>query len=88
MCSPKGRMPPQREVKFNLKEEFLPATISPKVSSHSQHVPGRSDSPGPQQYDQTERSCRQIQHASRSVIRKISFCPQDWSLTLRRRHQG
>ena len=73
LCSSKGRLPPPREVKFNIKEEFLPATISPKVSRHSQHVPGRLDSPGPQQYDQMEHSCRQVQHAYRSVTRKISF---------------
>ena len=82
LCSPKGRLPPQREVKFSLKEEFLPATVSPKVSRHSLYAPGRSDSLGPQQYDQTERSCRQIQHASSSVLRKISFCSQDWISTL------
>ena len=40
-------------------EELLPVSASPKVSRHSQHAPGRSDSLGPQQYDQTERSCRQ-----------------------------
>ena len=34
-------------------------TASPKVSRHSQHALGRSDSLGPQQYDQTECSCRQ-----------------------------
>ena len=73
MCSPKGRLPPQREVEFRVTEELLPTTVSPKVSRHSQHAPGRSESLGPQQYDQTERSCRQIQQASRLAISKISF---------------
>ena len=57
--SPKGLLPPQREAELRLTEELLPVTASPKVSRHSQHAPGRSDSLGPQQYDQTERSCRQ-----------------------------
>ena len=33
-------------------------TASPEVSRHSQHAPGRLDSLGPQQYDQTERGRR------------------------------